>query len=71
MKKAHQGLAAAEQEDLSVPLTVGPITIGCMLGYLDLRVPEDGWRRRHPKLAAWYGAFERRLSMRATRPPAG
>jgi len=71
MRKAHQGLAAAETEDLAGPLTIGPIAIGCMLGYLDLRFPDDGWRRRHPKLAAWYEAFEQRPSMQATKPPIG
>jgi glutathione S-transferase len=69
MKKAHQGLAAAEHEDFSGPLTIGPIAIGCMLGYLDLRFPEDGWRRRHPTLASWYENFETRPSMEATKPP--
>ena len=70
MKKAHQGLAAAEHEDLSGPLTIGPIATGCMLGYLDLRFPDDGWRRRHPQLAAWYEGFAQRPSMQATQPPA-
>jgi glutathione S-transferase len=69
MRKAHQGLATAEREDLSGPLTIGPIAIGCMLGYLDLRFPEDGWRRRHPTLASWYHTFETRPSMQATKPP--
>jgi glutathione S-transferase len=70
MKKAHQGLAATEREDLSGPRTIGEVTIGCMLGYLDFRFPDDGWRRRHPKLAAWYEAAEKLPSMQATKPPA-
>lgn len=69
MQKAHQGLAAADGEDLSSALTIGPIAIGSMLGYLDLRFPEDGWRRRHPRLAAWYEEFSQRPSMHATKPP--
>jgi glutathione S-transferase len=71
MKKAHQGLAAAEREDLSGPRTIGPITIGCMLGYLDFRFPEDGWRDRHSRLAAWHETVEKLPSMQATKPPAG
>jgi glutathione S-transferase len=71
MIKAHQGLAAAEREDLTGPRTIGPVTIGCTLGYLDFRFPEDGWRHRHPRLAAWYEAVEKLPSMQATRPPAG
>lgn len=42
-----------------------------IFGYLDLRFPEDGWRRRHPKLATWYEVFEQLPAMQATRPPAG
>ncbi len=71
MRKAHQGLAALEREDLSGPRTIGHVTAGCTLGYLDFRFPDDGWRRRHPKLAEWYRAVEALPSMQATRPPAG
>ena len=71
MRKAHQGLAALEREDLSGPRTIGGITAGCTLGYLDFRFPDDGWRQRHPKLAAWYKDVEQLPSMQATKPPAG
>ena len=71
MKKAHQGLAALEREDLSGPHTIGWITAACTLGYLDFRFPNDGWRTRHPKLAEWYKGVEALPSMQATRPPAG
>lgn len=70
MKKAHQGLASVEREDLSGPLTIGHVTIGCTLGYLDFRFPDDGWRQRHPKLAAWYREVEQLPSMQATKPAA-
>jgi glutathione S-transferase len=68
-RKAHQGLAAAEREDLLGPRTIGHVTIGCTLGYLDFRFPDDGWRQRHPKLAAWYKEVEQLPSMQVTRPP--
>lgn len=68
MKKAHQGLAALEREDLSGARTIGHITAGCTLGYLDFRFPNDGWRTRHPKLAEWYKAVETLPSMQATKP---
>ncbi|MGH7248732.1 MAG: glutathione S-transferase C-terminal domain-containing protein, partial [Pseudomonadota bacterium] len=71
MGKARRGLAAAEGEDLSGRRTIGPIAIGCMLGYLDFRFPDDNWRHRHPSLAAWYAAVEQLPSMQATKPPAG
>lgn len=34
--------------------TIGEITIGCALGYLDFRYPHEPWRPGHPKLTAWY-----------------
>ena len=34
--------------------TIGEITIGCALGYLDFRFPHEPWRPGHPKLTAWY-----------------
>ena len=71
LKKAHQGLAAVEREDLSGPRTIGHVTFGCVFGYLDFRFPDDGWRGRHPKLAAWYREVEQLPSMQATKPPAG
>jgi len=70
MQRVHQGLAAAEHEHLSGLTTIGPIAIACALGYLDIRFPDDGWRRRHPKLAEWYDAVLQLPSMQATKPPA-
>ena len=34
--------------------TIGEITIGCALGYLDFRYANEPWRAGHPKLTAWY-----------------
>ncbi|HTR83478.1 MAG TPA: glutathione S-transferase N-terminal domain-containing protein [Reyranella sp.] len=34
--------------------TIGEITIGCALGYLDFRYANEPWRPGHPKLTAWY-----------------
>jgi glutathione S-transferase len=70
MTKVRQGLAALEADvaQLSGPLTIGQITAGCALGYLDFRYPNEGWRNRHPKLAAWYEDFSKRASMQATVP---
>jgi glutathione S-transferase len=70
MKKAHQGLAAAEREGLTGFSTIGHIAIACMLGYLDFRFADDGWRSRQPRLAAWYAEVAERPSMRLTRPAA-
>ena len=65
--KVHQGLAAAEAEGLSGPLRIGQVAIACAISYLDLRFPEDGWRERHPRLAAWYRDMEQLPAMQATR----
>jgi len=49
-------------------LTIGQIAVGCMLGYLDLRFAEDGWRDGRDQLAGWYAQFETRPAMSATKP---
>jgi glutathione S-transferase len=47
---------------------IGAVAAACALGYLDFRFPEDRWRDGRPRLAAWFGRFDERPSMRATRP---
>ena len=49
--------------------TIGEIAVCSAIGYLDLRVPNDGWRGRYPKLARWLDGFSRRPSVEATKPP--
>lgn len=49
---------------------IGSISLGCALGYLDLRFAELGWSERHPRTRAWYARFAARPAMAATRPPA-
>lgn len=46
----------------------GIVASACACGYLDFRYPANGWRDRHPQLAAWYARFAERPSMRETRP---
>ncbi len=73
MRKLRGGLVALDgkvkEGALSGPLTIGQITIGCTLGYLDFRYPDEGWRERHAGLAKWYAEFSKRPSMVATVPP--
>src|SRR6266576_3442222 len=45
--------------------TIGEIAVACAIGYLDLRVPEDGWRDRYPSLARWLDKFSQRPSLQA------
>lgn len=49
--------------------TIGEVAVCCAIGYLDLRVPNDGWRDRYPKLAFWLEEFSQRPSVEATKPP--
>jgi glutathione S-transferase len=58
----------AEAEALEAPLTVGQLSVGCALGYLDFRFPHEPWRDSRPKLAAWYASFSKRPSMQTTWP---
>lgn len=46
------------------------IAVGCMMGYLDLRLPEFGWRAIHPDLAAFAQKLARRRSFELTVPAA-
>lgn len=47
---------------------IGAIAYGCALGWLDFRFAEFAWRDTRPGLAAWFGGFDGRPAMRATRP---
>lgn len=64
---AHFEAGAARLENR---IDIGTITLGCALGYLDLRFAELKWSDTHPRLAAWYANFAARPAMVATRPPA-
>jgi glutathione S-transferase len=49
-------------------VTLGQITAGAALGYLDFRFPGDEWRNGRPALAKWYESFSQRPSMQQTVP---
>ncbi|TCS61711.1 glutathione S-transferase N-terminal domain-containing protein [Varunaivibrio sulfuroxidans] len=57
-----------EAERLGQQATIGTITIGAMLGYIDFRLGDDDWRQSRPALADWYEIFAARGAMRATEP---
>ncbi|MBL27908.1 MAG: glutathione S-transferase [Rhodospirillaceae bacterium] len=69
-RKVMRGLDALENDAASRegPLDLGKIAVGCVLGYLDFRFPDDRWRDGRPELAAWFATFDERPSMRKTRP---
>ncbi len=69
--KADRALSVIEARWMSLmegPLHMGQIAVGCALGYLDLRFPDEDWRGPNPSLAAWAASFAERESMTATRP---
>lgn len=57
-----------EVGDWGETLTLGQITVGAALGYLDFRFPGDEWRKGRPALTDWYEAFAQRPSMKQTVP---
>jgi glutathione S-transferase len=54
-----------------MPLSIGHVAIGCMLGYLDYRFETFGWRGRAPRLADWHAELGRRPSFVSTAPVDG
>lgn len=62
--------AAATDLRVEAP-TIGEITIGCALGYLDFRFPELDWRARCPDASRWNDAFQQLPAMQVTRPYEG
>lgn len=50
--------------------SVADIAVGCMLGYLDLRLPEFEWRVQQPGLIPFYEAMMARESFKQTVPRA-
>jgi len=46
--------------------TVGDISVGCTLSYLDLRLPDFPWRDNHPNLKDFSSSIEKRQSFRET-----
>lgn len=61
----------AEADGLRALTTIGEITIGCALGYLDFRYPHEPWRPGHPKLEAWYARVVALPPLARTMPPTG
>lgn len=73
-RKTHAALAVLEREAEALaraPFSIGTLTLGCALGYLDYRFDALGWRQQAPRLAAWEAGLAQRPSMQATRPVDG
>ena len=63
-------LDALERVNFAKDPTIGEISVGCALGYVDFRLPDLDWKSSRPKLAAWYATFSDYPSMKATVPSA-
>ena len=50
--------------------TIGEITVGCAIGYVEFRMPDLDWKSSRPNLSAWYEKFREYPSMKATAPAA-
>ena len=68
--KVKQALAELEKDadSLGDLKTIGEITIGCALGYLDFRYANEPWRPGHPKLEAWYAKVVKLPPLAETMP---
>ncbi len=58
----------AEADSLGALTTIGEITVGCALGYLDFRFANEPWRPGHPKLEAWYARVVTLAPLAGTMP---
>jgi glutathione S-transferase len=52
------------------PLSMGTIALAVALAYASFRMPHLNWRSKHIKLAEWLDNFEKRSSMKQTKPQA-
>ena len=70
-KRAWDGLARfeAHPDVLTRPLDMVQIGIVCVLGYLDFRFPDCGWRKTFPKLNAFHEKMMQQESVKTTLPP--
>jgi glutathione S-transferase len=68
--KVKNALAVLEKDagSLGDLVTIGEITIGCALGYLDFRYANEPWRPGHPKLEAWYAKVSKMAPLAETVP---
>jgi glutathione S-transferase len=68
--KVKRALAELEKQASSLGdlRTIGEITIGCALGYLDFRYANEPWRPGHPKLEEWYARVVKLPPLAETMP---
>ncbi|MHA6265688.1 glutathione S-transferase [Aliiroseovarius sp. CAU 1755] len=65
---ALDALNARWISQLSGPLDMGQISVGCALGYLDFRHADREWRKGRDALDDWFAVFAARDSFKDTAP---
>jgi glutathione S-transferase len=68
MRTSLKQLDDEAQALAEMPFSIGHITIGCALGYLDYRFADLDWRSIAPRLADWFAETLARPSFRTTGP---
>jgi len=53
---------------LEGPINIAHIALGCLLGYIDFRWPDAGWRDGRSRLSTWSDWIARRDSFKKTAP---
>ena len=64
----NAGLDALERVKFAKDPTIGEISVGCAIGYIEFRLSDLDWKSSRPKLSAWYAKFCEYPSMKATQP---
>lgn len=54
---------------VAMPLSIGHVTLGCALGYLDYRFDGLDWRKSALRLAEWHAEISKRPSFKTTEAP--
>ena len=67
----ERALAALDAEVPGRHVDIGYLTVGCALGYLDLRFAVEDWRVGHKRLAAWYETAVTNPALARTVPKEG
>jgi len=68
--KIHSGLNWFEhnKNELNAPIDLAQLALGSLLGYIDFRWPDHGWRERFSNVSAWFARLEQRPSFARTKP---
>jgi glutathione S-transferase len=53
---------------LNEPINIAHLALGSLLGYVDFRWPDLGWRTRFASVGAWFTQIEQRPSFVRTKP---